>query len=119
MRGYFGRVVERVRERWKLREAAVGLNLAVHPFSPDTPGSQMRFVDRHGRELGISPGFVRSESRERLHAILAAFAAGATEIKWIDGTVLVLDVAKHTIHVVGPHRSDRSGGKRSAGGGHA
>jgi len=123
MAGYLRRVFRRARLRQKqatllrgeekLREAAAGLNLAVQPSDPDVPGSQARIIDRHKREMGISPQFLRFESRERLHAILAAFAAGAMEIKWIDGNTLVLDVAQHTIKVdVAPAGRRASGGVR-------
>lgn len=82
-----------------VQAATAGLHLTVYPADPNVPGSQVRFVDRQGRELGVSPEFVRLESRERLHAILAAFAEGATQIKWMDGSTLVLDTAKHRIKV--------------------
>ncbi len=100
---YLGSVVERAREsldmKKHVRAAVVGLHLTVYPADPKVPGSQVRFVDEQRRELGMSPEYIRLVSREKLHAILAAFAVGATEIKWMDGSTLVLDEAQHTIRI--------------------
>ena len=73
-----------------IREAAAGLNVAVR--SERTPSGHTDFVavDQHAREMRISPGVVSVMPRGHAHAMLAAFAVGATEIKWRDGSTLML-----------------------------
>ena len=73
------------------RETAAGLNLAAR-IEPGCGGQPPKFsvVEQHGWVLRVTPELVRLLERDKLHAILAAFAAGATEIKWRDGTTLTL-----------------------------
>jgi len=65
------------------------------------PGAAPRidvvFTDRWGRELRLTHPFVGDGDPVMVHAALAAFAAGATEIKWRDhGGILVLVVETET-----------------------
>jgi len=74
-------------EERKIRAAAAGLNLAVR-LEPGLGASPEVFVvEGHGREMQITPELVRLASPEHLHALLAAFAAGATQVVFGEKTV--------------------------------
>lgn len=77
----------------QLRAAADGLALTVRVDAVGLGVTRHRrffVVDQTGRALRISPQLVLDISASRLRAVLAAFAEGATAIKWLDGTTLVL-----------------------------
>ena len=76
-----------------IREAAAELNLAVRVeyYGPGHP--KLFVVDDHRREMQISPQLVRGMPKENLHALLAAFVVGATEIRVGEKTIVLVTSA--------------------------
>ena len=76
----------------ELREAARGVNVAIRAERDLGRGGRpmLLIVDRNGREMKVSPELIKLSGHDERLAILAAFAAGATEIKWRDGSTLTL-----------------------------
>ena len=85
-----------IEEERTIREASASLNLAVRSERISSGNMVFIALDQHGREMRISPELVRLAARDQLNAVLAAFAVGATEIKWRDGTTLVLSIEAET-----------------------
>lgn len=77
-------------EERTIQEAAAGLNVAVR--SERTPSGQTVFiaVEGYGREMRISPELVRTMPSDHIHATLAAFAVGATEIRFGEKTMVLV-----------------------------
>ena len=69
----------------ELRAAADGLDLTV-TAEQYISGRGFFVTDRTGRRMRVSHAIRKWFSLAKLRAILAAFAEGATEIKWTDGT---------------------------------
>jgi len=71
----------------KIREAAAGLNVAIRTERSLQGQTVIVAVDGQGREMQISPAFVRKAGQERLRALLAVFAIGATAVVFGEQTV--------------------------------
>lgn len=70
-------------EETKIRTAVAGLNLAWR-----VEKDVACFVDKQRREARMTIALVQEIAEDTLHAILAAFATGATEIRWSNGASL-------------------------------
>ncbi len=68
-------------------DAAVGLNVAIRTERSPQGFPVFVAVDGLAREMQLSPALVRSCEQGKIHAILAAFAVGATAMVLGDETV--------------------------------
>ena len=71
----------------KIRAAAVGLNVAIRTERGTQGTPFFVAVDGQAREMEIGSGFACKVGRERLRALLSAFAVGATAIVFGDERV--------------------------------
>ncbi len=70
-----------------IRDAAAGVNIAIRTERSPQGFPVFVAVDGPAREMQLSPALVCSCGREKIHALLAAFAVGATAMVLGDETV--------------------------------
>jgi len=81
----------------ELRAAADGLALTVR-VEQNSLRRSLYVTDRTGRAMEVGHAIRKWISQSNLRAILAAFAEGAAEIKWQDGTILEMLIEPEAKH---------------------